>query len=119
MVVPPTPPSADPPSELDRHHPKPVPVQCGRLSRGHTPASRGQIGLAMIPLNEVREAVATRSAPLPEVLTLDEAAVLLRIAPSTLKKRVCRGELKDCVRRGRPLLFWRDRLLREGMRDAK
>lgn len=48
------------------------------------------------------------------VLTVREAAALLRISESTLYHRVSRGEFRSAINgRGKPLRFWRDRLVKE------
>lgn len=53
----------------------------------------------------------TDSSP---VLTVREAAALLRISESTLYHRVSRGEFRSAINgRGKPLRFWRDRLVKE------
>lgn len=52
----------------------------------------------------------------PPILTPDEAARLLRVSKSTVYHMVSRGELKGSVKRGKPLRFWRDRLIREYFR---
>ena len=54
---------------------------------------------------------------LPPILTVDEAARLLRISKSTLYSRVSQGRYRDAVRRGKPLMLWRDRLARAAFRD--
>ena len=53
---------------------------------------------------------------LPPILTPDEAATLLRIQPSTLYRHVSEGRYSGAVKRGKPLRFWRDRLVQEFMR---
>lgn len=53
---------------------------------------------------------------LPPVLTPDEAAALLRLKLSTLYRHVSEGRCPGAVKRGKPLRFWRDRLIREFMR---
>lgn len=53
----------------------------------------------------------------PPILTPDEAARLLRVSKSTVYHMVSRGELKGSVKRGKPLRFWRDRLIREYFRN--
>jgi excisionase family DNA binding protein len=49
------------------------------------------------------------------VLTLAEAAALLRIKISTLYRHVSEGRYGAAVKRGKPLRFWRDRLVQEFM----
>ena len=52
---------------------------------------------------------------LPPVLTPAEAAALLRLKVSTLYRHVSEGRYRSAVRRGKPLRFWRDRLIQEFM----
>lgn len=53
---------------------------------------------------------------LPPVMTPAEAASLLRIKVSTLYRHVSEGRYGSAVKRGKPLRFWRDRLVLEFMR---
>ncbi|MEQ9617043.1 MAG: helix-turn-helix domain-containing protein [Phycisphaerales bacterium] len=50
-------------------------------------------------------------------MTVDEAARLLRVSKSTLYGHVSRGKYRDAVKRGRPLVFYRDRLVRDYFRN--
>ena len=52
----------------------------------------------------------------PPVLTPDEAATLLRLKLSTLYRHVSEGRYAGAVKRGKPLRFWRDRLVKEFMK---
>ncbi len=52
----------------------------------------------------------------PAILTLAEAAALARLAPATLKRHVSEGRYRDCVIRGKPLRFWRDRFVQQVMK---
>lgn len=52
---------------------------------------------------------------LPPILTPGEAASLLRLKVSTLYRHVSEGRYGASVRRGKPLRFWRDRLVQEFM----
>lgn len=52
----------------------------------------------------------------PVILTPSEAAKLLRIQVSTLYRHVSEGRYAGAVKRGKPLRFWRDRLIQEFMR---
>ena len=52
----------------------------------------------------------------PPILTPEEAADLLRIKVSTLYRHVSEGRYGAAVKRGKPLRFWRDRLIQEFMR---
>ncbi len=51
----------------------------------------------------------------PPILTPSEAARLLRIEKSTLYRHICEGKYAKAVKRGKPLRFWRDRLIQEFM----
>jgi excisionase family DNA binding protein len=50
------------------------------------------------------------------VLTPEEAAKMLRLKVSTLYRHVSEGRYSGAVKRGKPLRFWRDRLVQEFMR---
>lgn len=52
----------------------------------------------------------------PPVLTPAEAADLLRLKLSTLYRHTSEGRYGSAVKRGKPLRFWRDRLVQEFMR---
>ena len=52
---------------------------------------------------------------LPPILTPQEAAQLIRIKISTLYRQVSEGRYASAVKRGKPLRFWRDRLIQEFM----
>ena len=47
----------------------------------------------------------------PAILTPDQASSLLQIAKTTLYRKTSEGSFRSAVRRGKPLRFWRDRLL--------
>ena len=51
------------------------------------------------------------AARFPAILTPDQAAALLQIAKNTLYRKVSEGCFNSAVRRGKPLRFWRDRLI--------
>lgn len=50
------------------------------------------------------------------ILSLEEAAALAKLAPSTLKRLVSEGQFKESVKRGKPLRFWRDKFVQELMK---
>ncbi len=52
----------------------------------------------------------------PPLLTVQEAAALLRLKVSTVYRHVSEGRYASAVRRGKPLRFHRDRLVQEFMR---
>jgi hypothetical protein len=54
-------------------------------------------------------------ANLPPILDLGEAAKLIKLKASTLRRKVSEGAFKGCVARGKPLRFWRDRLVYQVM----
>jgi len=51
----------------------------------------------------------------PPMMTPAEAAEMLRIKLSTLYRHVSEGRYGAAVKRGKPLRFWRDRLVQEFM----
>ena len=59
---------------------------------------------------------AMAGSALPPILTPGEAAGLLRLKVSTLYRHACEGRYASAVKRGKPLRFWRDRLVQEFMR---
>ena len=67
-------------------------------------------------LKLTKDEVANAVDPYPPVLTPPEAAKLLRIKVSTLYRHVSEGKYGSSVKRGKPLRFWRDRLVIEFMK---
>jgi hypothetical protein len=65
------------------------------------------------PLADIRRAFELHAAEFPPVLSLEQAAKLAHLAPSTLSRKVSEGAFKKSVRRGKPLLFFRDYYVRE------
>ncbi|RIK67109.1 MAG: DNA-binding protein [Planctomycetota bacterium] len=59
--------------------------------------------------------IETALSATPAILTPQEAAGLLRLKLSTLYRHVSEGRYAAAVRRGKPLRFWRDRLVQEFM----
>ncbi len=51
----------------------------------------------------------------PPILLPEEAAQLLRIKVSTLYRHLSEGKYNKAVKRGKPVRFWRDRLIQEFM----
>lgn len=47
----------------------------------------------------------------PAILNPEQAAELLQLAKATLYRKVSEGWFREAVRRGKPLRFWRDRLV--------
>jgi predicted site-specific integrase-resolvase len=61
-------------------------------------------------------AAVTERSPIPVIMTPREAADLLRLKLSTLYRHACEGRYASAIKRGKPLRFWRDRLIQEFMR---
>jgi predicted DNA-binding transcriptional regulator AlpA len=49
----------------------------------------------------------------PPILDVHQAAALLQVSIHTVYRAVSEGRFKTAVRRGKPLRFWRDRLIAE------
>lgn len=68
------------------------------------------------PLGHDEIEVAFRNDPsFPPILSLEQAAQLAHLAPSTLKRLVSEGYFGNSVRRGKPIAFWRNRFVAEAM----
>ena len=65
---------------------------------------------------DIARAFDTPQNPYDPILDLKTAAALAKLAPSTLKRLVSEGRFQTCVKRGKPLLFWRDHFVRELMK---
>lgn len=76
-----------------------------------------RLGMARLTLDLIRATFASLKEPPPIVLTLDEAAALMRIAPSTLKRWVSIGRVRKSVKSRKPIRFWRDTFMQEAMAD--
>ena len=70
----------------------------------------GQV--SSLPLKEIR---LVYGESYPPIITLREAATISRMSPKTIYKKVSEGFFKKSVKRGKPLLFWRDRFVQEVM----
>lgn len=83
---------------------------------GASVTSREDIRPDFEPLT-VRDIQAAFAVPstYPPILSLTEAAGLVKLRPQTLKRKVSEGLFASCVVRGKPLRFWRDRLVAEVM----
>lgn len=68
------------------------------------------------PLTKAEIASAIDETLYPPILTPKQAAELLGIKLSTLYRHVSEGRYASAVKRGKPLRFWRDRLIQEFMR---
>lgn len=68
---------------------------------------------AEVSLPDIRKAFENIGEDFPPVLSLEQAAKLAHLAPSTVKRKVSEGHFKKSVKRGKPLLFWRDKFVKE------
>ena len=68
---------------------------------------------AEVSLPDIRKAFENIGDGFPPVLSLEQAAKLAHLAPSTVKRKVSEGHFKESVKRGKPLLFWRDKFVKE------
>jgi hypothetical protein len=73
------------------------------------------IGMARLTQDLIRGMFAAMQTPPPVLMTLDEAAALIRVTPDTLKHMVADLRIRKSVKRGRPLIFVRDLLVQEWM----
>ncbi len=66
-----------------------------------------------MPMNLTPEEIARSvdTTKFPAILNPDQAAELLQVAKTTLYRKVSEGSFRAAVRRGKPLRFWRDRLI--------
>ncbi len=71
---------------------------------------------ADVPLADIRKAFENIGGDFPPILSLSQAAKLSHLASSTLKRKVSEGHFKLSVKRNKPLLFWRDRFVKELMK---
>jgi excisionase family DNA binding protein len=51
----------------------------------------------------------------PPILTPEEAAKILQLKLSTLYRHLSEGKYNSAVKRGKPIRFWRDRLIQDFM----
>lgn len=97
-----------------------MPVSSLRVARSAAPKREASVlvarpSFAPLTQSDIREAFAAPSV-LPPILSLAEAASLVKLRPQTLKRKVSEGLYARSVVRGKPLRFWRDRLVAEVMR---
>ena len=53
----------------------------------------------------------------PPILTPEDAAKLLQLKVSTLYRHLSEGKYRKAVKRGKPIRFWRDRLIQDFMME--
>jgi hypothetical protein len=68
-----------------------------------------------LTLDEVQQAFSPLQNKYKPILSLEEAAELIGYTPGTLKKKLSEGSFVNSATRGKPVLFWRDRLILEAM----
>src|SRR3954470_3225521 len=85
------------------------------LSTGTSRSTEGR----RITIKEIQAASQPMSESFPPILTLEQAADVATLRPSTLKRKVSEGEFKDSACRGKPLRFWRDRFVYELMNKGR
>ena len=78
-------------------------------------AARSCKAAPQLSLNEIQQAFANSPVRYGVIVCLSEAAEITGLEESTLKRKVSEGHFKGCVRRGRPLRFWRDGLVQQFM----
>lgn len=105
---------------MEYQHEKP---NSGRHETGDAREARTKAGagdalryMASIPLAEIRHSFEGLSDKYPPVLSLEQAAELAKLAPSTLKRKVSEGCFMTSVSPGKPLRFWRDRFVQDIMK---
>jgi excisionase family DNA binding protein len=79
------------------------------LNPGQQQVGRRIAGISTPSPEEIQAAI--NPAIFPPILTVHQAATLLQVSIRTLYRAVSEGRYKAAVRRGRPLRFWRDRLI--------
>jgi hypothetical protein len=89
-----------------------------RIARGPSrrPASPGGRAIGLKLSGDEVTAIA-EELDLPPLLTMEEAAKVARCAVNTLKRRVSEGDFTRSVKRGKPVLFHRDRFIQDVMRE--
>ncbi len=93
-----------------------VPNSC-RLGSGTRGGGGVHLGMPKITLAEAR--AAGEELGLPPIITLQEAALIARQSPFTIKRKVSEGYFPKSARAGKPLRFWRDKYIVELMRDRR
>ena len=73
--------------------------------------------MAELTLAEIRRAFEPETDRYLPVLHLEQAARLAHLKPGTLKRKVSEGAFRKSVKKGKPLLFCRDRFVQELMRS--
>ncbi|MFC1637329.1 hypothetical protein ACFL5Z_21115 [Planctomycetota bacterium] len=79
-----------------------------------TQGPRQSTGRQRLSRDEI-EAAFRNDSRFPPLLSLEQAAQLAHLAPSTIKRLASEGCFRNSVRRGKPIAFWRDRFVVEVM----
>lgn len=82
------------------------------------PPKREALGKPSQPISIAEIQCSLDKQGVPAILSLQEAASLIKLRPSTLKRKVSQGAFRGCVSRGKPLRFWRDRLVHRVMNNS-
>lgn len=73
----------------------------------------------MARITKAQAQAAGEELGLPPIMTLEEAARAVRMSPQTLRRKISEGHFKNSVKRGWPVLFWRDAFIFEVMKGPK
>lgn len=68
-----------------------------------------------IPLADIRKSFEHHLQEYPPLLSVDQAARLAHMARGTLLRKISEGAFKRSVKRGKPVLFFRDFFVQELM----
>ncbi len=84
------------------------------MSAHHRPADHATPRRSAVRLSthEIEDAFKPLADQYPPILSLEKAAKLAGLKPSTLKRKVSEGDFADCVARGKPLRFWLPRFVK-------
>lgn len=73
----------------------------------------------MARITKAQAQAAGEELGLPPIITLEEAARAVRMSPQTLRRKISEGHFKSSVKRGWPVLFWRDAFIIEVMKGPR
>ena len=91
------------------------PTKVQPVRRGPTMANNSKDKRTPLTAVEVREAFEPLQNEYPPILNLQAAAKLSGYSPLTLRKKLSEGWFGSSAKRGKPVLFWRDRFVIELM----
>ena len=81
--------------------------------RGTSGADLKDLTMERLTLAEIRRTFEAYANEYPPILCLKQASALAGPKPSTLKRKCSEGAFRKSVKRGKPLLFWRDRFVQD------